>query len=354
MEISYTTVLGMSNLEIGMGVEGFSVDLTIEQALKQINASQGFGYASVNIIRSLQALGHEVSFQSPHPKVAMAFCHPQFYEFSPHQYKIGYSPWESSVIPDYWLPGLAGVDEVWVTSPLVKEWMQEAGVKKSIHIYEHGIEHEWTPRHRVVRDGVLRFLHHGEPAPRKGAEMALKAFRAAFGDRTDVHLTIKGHTYSDLRVKNRYGSIVGLPGDYYNNVTMMLDNLSLFELINLYHRHHAMVYPSYGEGFGFIALQALATGMPTICTEAWAPYASLLLPSLRLSSKLVASPWPEMHPGMAFEPDFDQLVETYRYVSDNYDVVSKQAFNRAPIVHDKYDWKNLTEGAFEHIVETFS
>lgn len=353
MRISYTTVLGMSNLEIGMGEDGFSVDLTIEQALKQINPSMGFGYASINIIKSLQSLGHEVLFQHPSAPVAMAFCHPQYYEFSPRQYTIGYSPWESSIIPNYWLPGLNSVDEVWVTSEIVKEWMLEAGVKKDIHVYHHGIEHIWTPKRRKVND-VMRFLHHGEPAPRKGGDMALKAFRAAFGDRKDVMLTIKANTYSDLRVKDRRGSIIGNPDQVYGNVTVNLDNLPIGELINLYHRHHAMVYPSYGEGFGFIALQALATGMPTVCTEAWAPYAKCILPKLRLSSKLVTSPWPEMHPGMAFQPDFDQLVETYRYIADNYDTVSKQAYNRAPIVHDAYDWNNLTKNAFAHIVEKFS
>ncbi len=339
----------MAKHEVNVGVNGFNATMPIEKAIENIDHNIGFGYASVNIIRSLQNLGHEVEFCSDAP-ISISFAHPQNYEFYGTGYKIGYTPWESSIVPDHWWPALKSIDELWLTSPLLVEWMTEAGVDIPMHVYQHGIEPIWEPRKREIKDGVLKFLHQGEPAPRKGGDIALRAFRAAFGDKKDVHLTITAHKESALRVKDRKGSILGLPDKVYNNVSVIMDELPINGLVNLYHRHQAMIYPSYGEGFGFIPLQAMATGMPTVCTEAWAPYRHLILPNLRLSSRLADSPWSAMHPGKVFEPDFDHLVDTYRYIYHNYGTVSNQAFNRSKIAHDHYNWMNLTRDALKNVM----
>jgi glycosyltransferase involved in cell wall biosynthesis len=50
------------------------------------------------------------------------------------------------------------------------------------------------------------------------------------------------------------------------------------ELVNLYHRHHVLIYPTWGEGFGFIPAQALASGMPVITTYPWAEYKEFIGP----------------------------------------------------------------------------
>lgn len=306
------------------------------------------------MVRSLQELGHEVPFQDESCKVQIHFSQPEWYDFYDNQYKIGYTPWESSELPEHWLDGFNECDEVWTPSPLIAEWYKDAGVTKPIFIYEHGVDSEvWTPRHRTAKT-KLKFLHHGEPAPRKGGEMAVKAFRAAFGDRDDVHLTIKGHNRSTIRVKDRMGSIVGQPHELYDNVTLLTGEYDEADLVNLYLRNDVLVYPGYGEGFGLIPLQAMATGMPVICTEAWAPYKRFLLPELRLSSKLGDSPWPGMHPGKMFFPEYDHLVEIYRDVAENFDAYADKAHRIQPRVVKAYDWLDLTEQAFEHVTEAFS
>jgi len=59
--------------------------------------------------------------------------------------------------------------------------------------------------------------------------------------------------------------------------------MSVENLVNLYHTHHCLVYPTWGEGFGFIPLQGLASGMPTITTYPWANYEKYIGP-LKLKS----------------------------------------------------------------------
>jgi glycosyltransferase involved in cell wall biosynthesis len=306
------------------------------------------------MIVALQKLGHKVPFQSPTAPVEIFFSQPDWYEFTnSDQYHIGYTPWESTGLPAGWLEGFNNVDEVWTPSPVTAQWFKEAGVDKEIRVYEHGIEPIWRPKRRKTSDKI-RFLHHGEPAPRKAGQMALDAFRAAFGDRDDVHLTIKAHHYSTIRAFDSSGSIIGLPENVYKNVSVHKQEFDLeLELIPLYQKSDVLVYPSFGEGFGLIPLQAMGTGAAVICTEAWAPYKRFIQPGLALGSTLGDTPWVEMHPGKLFWPDFDELVEIYRYTADNIDTLRANSYRDAFKVHEEYDWVKLTERAFAHIVDKF-
>lgn len=303
------------------------------------------------MVTSLQALGHTVPFQDSSAPVQIHFSQPTWYEFFPNQYKIGYTPWESTELPEDWLPRINQVDELWATSPWVKNVYENAGVKPPVYVYEHGVEKIWTPLRRTP-NRKLRFLHMGEPAPRKSGQMALDAFRAAFGDRDDVELTIKANIYNTTRAYQGT-SIIGQPQEIYNNVKLIVKTMDTNELISLVHQHHALVYPSWGEGFGLIPLQALATGMPVLSTYEWAPYARFLLKPLRIESRLVDTKWPEMHPGKMYEPDFDSLVQAYLTVYDRYRTLSGKAYLNSYKIREEYNWLRLTNNAWNRIVKKF-
>lgn len=329
--------------------------ISFNTVVGNLNLNNGYGIAGYNMIRSLQKLGHEVPFASPEAKVEIAFCQPDYSEWSNNDaYHIQYTPWESTALPDGWVDAFNdNCDEVWTPSPLIAKWYGEAGVKKPIFVYEHGIDPMWKPKRRR-RGDKLKFLHVGEPAPRKGGQMAMEAFRAAFGKRDDVHLTIKAWNRSNVRVKTTHGSIVGLPQNVYDNITTIYNDMAEYEMVDMFHRHDALVYPGWGEGFGLIPLQALASGMPTICTEAWAPYSRFILPELSLSSQLVDSPWPQVHPGQMFKPSFDDLVDAYRAIDDNYERLAGRSFKNSFQTHKDYSWDELTKNSFARILEKFS
>jgi hypothetical protein len=123
--------------------------------------------------------------------------------------------------------------------------------------------------------------------------------------------------------------------------------------LKLYNDHDVLVYPSYGEGFGFIPLQALASGMPTICTSAWAHYEKFLGP-LKLKSELIDSPWPFPHEGKVFEPNYLHLLETMRDVAHNFKAYSGYYFAQSTKIHEEYNWLQLTNKAFDPIFKKFS
>lgn len=287
-------------------------------------------------------------YQKTDSPVGLNFAQPIWYRFYKGQYNIGYTPWESTSLPPDWVDAMNQCDEIWTTSEWCKSVFEDAGVTRPMNIYQHGIEHIWTPKQRIVQN-KFKVLHVGEPAPRKGGQMALDAFRAAFGDSEDVELTIKGHTDNTTR-SYKDGQLWGSP-DKYPNVRLTTGTFDIANLISLYHQHHAMIYPSYGEGFGFIPLQAVATGMPTITTSAFCPYTKYVM---GLDSKLVDSPWPLVHPGQVYEPSFDHLVEQLRELRYNYETYAEQAYRNSFRVHVDYDWMNLTKDAFQNVVEKFS
>jgi glycosyltransferase involved in cell wall biosynthesis len=326
-----------------------------------LSIMNGFGHAGFDIVRSLQALGHEVPYQDPTAPVELNFCQPQWMDFSSlDQYHIGYTPWESTVLPENWVEDFNECDEVWTPSRWTAGIYENHGVKKPVRVFPHGINPEYSPR---LRDpGIINFFHQGEPAPRKGGQLVLDCFRAAFGDRSDVHLTIKSHGWNSTRAFNdqpgrelgtKGESIKGAPDKVYNNVSVITRDYPEEDMPGLYHDMDVMVYPSWGEGFGLIPHQAIATGMPTIVTNAWVTYEELILDELKLHSQLTKSPWQNIHPGKMFKPDADQLIEILRWIPLNYTDLAARAYQKAKLCHKRYNWLKLTETAFEEVVKKF-
>jgi glycosyltransferase involved in cell wall biosynthesis len=314
-----------------------------------LDTTRGYGNAGINVVTSLQKLGHSVQFDNPDSPVQLSFCQPAQQKFHDSQYKIGYTPWESTELPAGWLDAFNRCDEVWATSQWVANVYKNCGVKPPIYVYEHGLNEKWQPIKRE-RGEVVNFLHIGEPALRKGGQIALDAFRAAFGDRKDVHLTIKA--YENHWVRAWKDGDITIPEHAYKggNVTVLTKMMTPAELMDLYAKSDVLVYPSYGEGFGFIPLQALGTGMPVISTYDWAPYERFIQMGIR--GRMDRSIW-SVHPGNVLYPDYDDLVEWYRYAFDNIDKLHKSHYAQAPLVHQNYNWLTKTEEAFAHLVEKF-
>jgi hypothetical protein len=315
--------------------------------------NNGYGYAGLNIVESLNSLGHSVPFQSPKAPVQLNFSQPDHFKMHRNQYQISYTPWESTVIPSIWKPNLEIVDEIWTTSDWCANVFESNGYS-DIKVFPHGVSSVWTPKRRND-DGIIKFLHIGEPAPRKAGQMVLDAFLSLFADNPNYSLTIKAYGVNTTRVYNNYidKNIIGLPQNIYQNVNVITDNLDEEDLVKLYHDHDVLVYPSYGEGFGFIPLQALATGMPTICTASWAHYKNYLGP-LKLKSELIDSPWQFPHEGKVFEPNRQHLVELMREVSINFNAYSGYYYSQATKIHEEYNWIQLTDNAFSDIFKKFS
>lgn len=314
-----------------------------------LDTSTGYGYAGQGMVESLVKLGHQVHLDDRTSPVQFMFTQPTDYEWDSNQYSIGLTPWESTEVHPGWIDKMKTADEIWATSELNKLWYERLGLEVTT-VYPHGITHNWTPRLRK-RGKKLRFLHVGEPAPRKCGQMAFNAFLNLFKDNEDVSLTIKANGHTGIRYDPGIPGILLTPDDF-PNVKVINRDVSEEEMVSLYHSHDVLLYPSYGEGFGFIPIQGLATGMPVIFNSDWAPYAKYDL-GLKISDRLVPSPWKGMHPGLMLEPEQQSLEHLMVSVYENYDFYASEAFNQANALHHEFDWLRQTQKAFSHVVNRF-
>lgn len=296
----------------------------------------GYGYATEGMLASLSRLGYEVNQNDPTADVEIWFDQPHHWKFSKGVYKIGYHPWESTQLREGWADVMNECDEIWTPSPLIADWYRRyAGITRPIYVYEHGVDKVWTPKKRQVEDKV-KFLHVGLEALRKGGEDVMRAFRTAFEYDAPVEMNMKLISEGWNIPKIGRANIINR-------------TLSLKDLIGLYHNTHVFVYPSWGEGFGLNPLQALSTGMPTITVPAWAPYSEFLDPRLSVSATLSRTPWEhrDVHPGLMFKPNFDELVDRMRYAAENFETLHLEHLAQVDALQARYDWDTLTKNTFD-------
>lgn len=294
----------------------------------------GHGHVTLKLMANLAKTKHSLLIDRA-ADIELTFSHPTYYKFNnPDCYKIGYTAWESTEIPETWKDGLSQIDELWVPNNFTKDIMSKY-FDKEIYVFPHGVDDVFSPRKRHY-DGVTRFLHIGHPAYRKGLDLALDAFLDLYKDNPEYHLTIK--TYGDSQV----------PKTDANNVTIINKTTNYSDLVDIIYDHHILLYPSWGEGFGLIPLQAMATGMPVIMTKGWADYEEYAN-ELLINSELRYSPWQTVHPGKMFKPNYESLKNKMIYASKNINTLLDEYFIQASTIHKNYNWLDIISEHFDAV-----
>lgn len=317
----------------------------------------GYGTAINGIYRSLKTLGYQVEVDSPSAQIQLNWMQPHLYKVNGNRvYNILYFPWESTQFRTGWTNRVnhPSIDEVWTTTEWCKKIFIDNGVEKPIKVFPHGIDHMWKPKKRSSHKRgrgkrPLKYLIVDAEANRKGWQEAFDAFRAVFGnDRSRATLTIKTRQLSRIRWKDELGrnrSAAELP-----NVDIKIGKWSTEDMIKLFHDHDVLIYPSYGEGWGLIPFQFLATGGIAITTEEWCQYKDYL-GDFGVRSNYIQSPWRGEHEGLVCQPEMDHLVELVEKSYDDFDKHTSEAFTKSFKLHQEYDWTNLTDAAFDGLKE---
>ena len=119
---------------------------------------------------------------------------------------------------------------------------------RAIHL---GVDHDvFTPGDNVSRGRFL--LYPARPWPHKNHARLFEAFARLRGERPELRLVLTGE-----------GDFGALP----DNVEAR-GRVSRDELVDLYRRASALVFPSLYEGFGMPVLEAMACGCPVACSNA--------------------------------------------------------------------------------------
>lgn len=318
----------------------------------------GYAYAYYEIERHLRSYEHngkklQLDINSPKSKTQLYFGSPPGF-FYPHQYKIQMTQWESTLVPPNWVDHAKEYNEWWTANEFGRQAFINSGVPaEKVHVYEHGVDsNTWTPYKRGQRDKI-RFLHVDSGSPRKRSDLALKAFRDVFGDNLDYELTLKHSHYSPTTVNWNDENILENHGEWeYVNVRHIKENISLSDLVNLFHFHDVLIYPSEGEGFGLIPLQALATGMPVISTSQWCSYDKYFTDNV-IESHLGISDVVETYTryGDVVIPHLDSIKSIIENVVFDFDNQSLKFINQVPQVVSDYSWQHRTNLIMNSFVE---
>jgi glycosyltransferase involved in cell wall biosynthesis len=317
-----------------------------------------FGYAyAYNEIKKyfeiyLNKLGVRLELNTPKSNAQLYFGSPHGF-FYPHQYKIQMTQWESTMVPPHWKEHAKEYDEWWTANEFGKQAFINSGVpEEKLHVFEHGVDSElWTPKMRGKGD-VVRFLHIDSGSPRKRADIAKDAFKKAFGNSLDYEITFKYSHIKASAVNWSDPEIMAEHGEWENgNIRHIRENMDIHDLVKLYHYHDVVIYPSEGEGFGMIPMQALATGMPVISTGRWCSYERYLNSNI-IDSHLGKSPIQETYTrfGDVVIPSLDSTVELMKSVAENITSQSESFFNQRQQVANDYDWYSLSKKTIDSFV----
>ncbi len=301
-----------------------------------IGEGMGYGYAAVRTIKALQSCGVEVLYDNREVKCHISFIQPEFYSGNLDQYRIGYTPWESSIIPESWPEIMNNMQEIWTPSKFCADIFEEFKVNNIIRVIPHGIDPElWKIENRYITDKFI-FLHVGGPTARKGGQRVVDAFLDLFDGNKDVLLILKSNEQTECRF---YENGVDFKSAKYHPQIFSIDySVSVEDLVKIYNQAHCLVYPTNGEGFGLIPFQGIATGLPTIVTNATAcaDFAEMSVP---LDSH--PSPGNGIHLGDWVDPDPDDLRDKMKYVYENFNDVKEKTLHSANIIHSTQTWGHI-------------
>jgi glycosyltransferase involved in cell wall biosynthesis len=184
-----------------------------------------------------------------------------------------YQPWEYGCVPQRWVDSIRNVvDEVWVPSNAVRDGFVESGVAPGlVHVVPNGVDLDrFTvegPARALPTERSTVFLFVGGTIPRKGVDVLLGAYRAAFTAADDVCLVVKAFGGTNVyRNQTQDDLFAGFNAPDSPELVILDEDIPFDELPALYRAADVLVQPYRAEGFCLPALEGLACGLPLVVT----------------------------------------------------------------------------------------
>lgn len=187
------------------------------------------------------------------------FWHWEYYPWykREHPVQVLYTTWECTRIPQHWRRIINEREALFTTSRFCVEVFKDCGVEVPVHLVGHGVNAEKFPyMERDWNNGNFVFFWQGvHPADRKGMKLVHRAFKEL--NLKDAILIEKWHPIFSRNW------IDGRPSNPIKQFGCIFEKSEYMKLLA---RCHASINPTRGEGFGFLPLEAAATGMFTAVT----------------------------------------------------------------------------------------
>lgn len=255
-------------------------------------------------------------------------------------YSIGFTFWETNQLPRTWVDLCNRMDEVWTCSKAMLDVFVNSGVRKPIYEFKLGVDPKiYYPELRKPH-GPFTFMSIGSPSSRKNSQMAVDAFLKVFEGNHDYRLLYKTNGEQDARIY-RGGEMHPLR---HPQIEVVDTELSHEDLGKLFDKADCVLYPTSGEGWGNLPFQAIAKGIPTICTDALActEFANMSVPlDFKWSSWKMNGRYEGC--GEWAKPDFDDLCDKMLWVADNYSSIAKKTYDNAIYIAENMTWEKVSQ-----------
>jgi hypothetical protein len=259
---------------------------------------------------------------------------PDFKKFYNHQYKIYGTHLEATRVWSHWIDSMNQVDEIWVGNQFAADAVVNSDIKTPVYVFEHGIDEMWTKRKKRGTGKKIKFLHVDSGSPRKRADLAEYAFLNLFKNNKNVELTLKFHTHES---RNSFG-VMEVFRQGSPNIKKIYQTLSQEEMLKLFLDHDVLIYPTEGEGFGFIPLQALSTGMPVISTGRWCSYEKYFKDNI-IESTIGPTQYTGYFEGEVVLPELESLMFQMKKVYENIEQQCDFYYEQSPKIYKEYNWQ---------------
>jgi len=334
------------------------------------NLADGYTYASDNIssrLKDVKVVGLEdicvsdhnvksisVNMDSgiqfiPEPdrsSILINNCLPCDYSYN-GDYVIGFTYWETTVLPPEWVVEMNKCDEIWTTSAWAKNCFINSGVVVPVFAFNLGVDTNiFYPNHKK-KNNDFTFLHIGSPSTRKNTQLVVDAFLKLFKNDDRYKLILKSRGTPDARyIINGTNSL-----NENEQIKVIEDYLSEEDLADLINSVDCFVYPTRGEGWGMSPFQSITCGIPTICTNetACTEFAHLSVP---LSAPMTSSGQFGIYcNGEWADPKIDDLCDKMMYVVNNYDEVLNKTMDSSIFLRDNYSWESVVSDYRKRILK---
>lgn len=256
------------------------------------------------------------------------------------RYSVGFTFWETNQLPKNWVEKCNEMDEVWTCSKAMQDVFINSGITKPVHEFKLGVDPElYFPKKRSPHR-QFTFLSIGSPATRKNSQMAVDAFLKTYGRDEDFRLIYKSNGPPDARMW--FGD--DKMAINHPRITVIDEEVSHAELARIYDKADCVLFPTSGEGWGNLPFQAIAKGIPTICTNilACTEFANMSVP---LDFEWDSSTLFGLYVGCGqwAKPSFDDLCDKMKYVVNNYDQVADKTYKNAMWIGNNMTWQKVSE-----------
>jgi glycosyltransferase involved in cell wall biosynthesis len=168
-----------------------------------------------------------------------------------------YTMTETDRVDPFWVELINQYYErVLVPCPQLVEVYKNSGVKCPVDYLVPGVDFTVPEPKDRRREGQRVFMTYSLGDTRKGAQLALMAFKMAFGDRPNYQLWIKctepGQSW-----------VAGARDPQVRVLTGAMSEMEWFMWLSY---ANYFIFPSYGEGFGLPPREATLMGVPTAAT----------------------------------------------------------------------------------------